>query len=202
MKSPLPLAGGVGGGPVSEGTPSDMPSPPSRKREGNKSARPVTLAAIAGAHGVRGEVRLKLFGEGADALRAFSTFDAGPHKLTLTSVRPVNQGAVARFAEVTDRAAAEALRGTLLTVPRSALPPLGPGEYYHHDLIGLPCTSTEGGMLGTVVAVENFGAGDILEIERPPEPGKKPGRFMVPMTPQAVPEWSDAGVIVTAAFAE
>ncbi|ALC13574.1 ribosome maturation factor RimM [Sphingopyxis sp. 113P3] len=164
--------------------------------------RPVTLAAIAGAHGVRGEVRLKLFGEGADALRAFSTFDAGTRKLTLLSVRPANQGAVARFAEVTDRAAAEALRGTLLTVPRSALPPLGPGEYYHHDLIGLSCTSTEGEALGTVVAVENFGAGDILEIERPSEPGRRATRFMVPMTPQAVPEWSDGGIIVTAAFAE
>ena len=101
--------------------------------------RPVTLAAIAGAHGVRGEVRLKLFGEGAESLRAFSVFDAGGRKLTLKSVRPVNQGAVATFAEVTDRSAAEALRGTVLTVPRSALPPLGAGEYYHHDLIGLPC---------------------------------------------------------------
>ena len=61
--------------------------------------RPVTLAAIAGAHGVRGEVRLKLFGEGAEALRAFSVFDAGTSKLTLKSVRPANQGAVATFAE-------------------------------------------------------------------------------------------------------
>lgn len=164
--------------------------------------RPVTLAAIAGAHGVRGEMRLKLFGEGAEALRAFSTFDAGPRKLTLVSVRPANQGAVARFREVNDRAAAEALRGTLLTVPRSELPPLGPGEYYHHDLIGLACTSTDGAALGTVVAVENFGAGDILEIERPAGPGEKPKRFLVPMIPQAVPEWSDAGVIVTAAFVE
>src|SRR3546814_2909853 len=95
---------------------------------------PVTLAAIAGAHGVRGEVRLKLFGEGAEALRAFSVFEAGDRKLTLKSVRPANQGAVATFAEITDRSAAEALRGTLLTVPRSALPALGEGEYYHHDL--------------------------------------------------------------------
>ncbi|MBL0769079.1 ribosome maturation factor RimM [Sphingopyxis sp. XHP0097] len=159
--------------------------------------RPVTLAAIAGAHGVRGEVRLKLFGEGADALRAFSTFDAGPRKLTLTSVRPANQGAVASFAELTDRSAAEALRGTLLTVPRSALPPLGPGEYYHHDLIGLACTSTDGAPVGHVVAVENFGAGDILEIEKPD--GK---RFMVPMTAQAVTAWDDAGVTIDPAFAD
>jgi 16S rRNA processing protein RimM len=159
--------------------------------------RPVTLAAVAGAHGVRGEVRLKLFGEGADSLRAFSLFDAGDRKLTLKSVRPVNQGAVASFAEIADRGAAEALRGTVLTVPRSALPPLGPGEYYHHDLIGLPCASTDGTAIGHVAAVENFGAGDILEIEK--ANGK---RFMVPMTAQAVPEWSADGVTVNAVFVE
>jgi 16S rRNA processing protein RimM len=146
---------------------------------------------------VRGEVRLKLFGEGAEALRAFSVFDAGGRKLTLTSVRPANQGAVASFAEIADRSAAEALRGTILTVPRSALPPLGPGEYYHHDLIGLPCVSTDGTAIGHVAAVENFGAGDILEIEKPD--GK---RFMVPMTAQAVPAWDAAGVTVNAAFVE
>lgn len=159
--------------------------------------RPVTLAAIAGAHGVRGEVRLKLFGESADALRAFSSFEAGDRRLTLKSVRPANQGAVATFAEVNDRSAAEALRGTLLTVPRSALPPLGEGEYYHHDLIGLPCVADDGSAVGQVVAVENFGAGDILEIERPD--GK---RFMVPMTAQAVPEWSDDRVTIAKTFVE
>lgn len=162
-----------------------------------RADRPVTLAAIAGAHGVRGEVRLKLFGEGAEALRAFSVFDAGDRKLTLKSVRPANQGAVATFAEVDDRSAAEALRGTVLTVPRSALPPLAEGEYYHHDLLGLPCVSTDGAAIGHVAAVENFGAGDILEIEKPDRK-----RFMVPMTAQAVPAWNDDGVTIDAAFVE
>ncbi|MDO9364422.1 MAG: ribosome maturation factor RimM [Sphingopyxis sp.] len=161
------------------------------------ATRPVTLAAIAGAHGVRGEVRLKLFGEGADTLRAFSVFEAGTRKLTLKSVRPANQGAVATFAEITDRSGAEALRGTVLTVPRSALPPLGEGEYYHHDLLGLPCVSTDGSAVGEVVAIDNFGAGDILEIERPN--GK---RFMVPMRPEAIPEWDDDRLIVTRAFVD
>ena len=162
-----------------------------------RADRPVTLAAIAGAHGVRGEVRLKLFGEGAESLRAFSVFEAGTRKLTLKSVRPANQGAVATFAEITDRSAAEALRGTLLTVPRSALPPLAEGEYYHHDLLGLPCVSTDGRAIGEVVAIDNFGAGDILEIAKPD--GK---RFMVPMTAQAVPAWNDDGVTIDAAFVE
>ncbi len=162
-----------------------------------KASRPVTLAAIAGAHGVRGEVRLKLFGEGADTLRAFSVFDAGDRRLTLKSLRPANQGAVAIFNEITDRSGAEALRGTVLTVPRSALPRLGEGEYYHHDLLGLPCVSTDGTAVGEVVAIDNFGAGDILEIAKPD--GK---RFMVPMNARAVPVWSDEGVTVDAAFVE
>jgi len=138
--------------------------------------RPVTLAAIIGAHGVAGEVRLKLFGDGPDSLKAYSGFDAAGRTLTLKSVRPGPTGAVARFAEIPDRSTAEAMRGTALTVPRSALPPLEEGEFYHADLIGLPCASSEDEGLGEVIAVENFGAGDILDIKRPD--GKT---FMVPI---------------------
>lgn len=158
--------------------------------------KPVTLAAIAGAHGVTGEVRLKLFGEGVATLKRHKSFNDGA--LTLKSLRDDGKGgAVARFAEVFDRNAAEALRSTLLTVPRSALPPLEEGEYYHADLLGLAAVSDTGEALGTVVAVENFGAGDILEIERPD--GK---RFMVPMTEEAVPEWDGERVVVQGGFAE
>lgn len=126
----------------------------------------VTLAAVAGAHGISGEVRLKLFAESIESLSRHETVRVGERQLTLKSVKPGGGGAIARFAEVHDRTAAEKLRGQLVTVPRSALPPLEEGEYYHADLIGLPCESLEGEPLGTVVAVENFGAGDILEIER------------------------------------
>ena len=153
---------------------------------------PVTLAVIIGAHGVTGEVRLKLFAEGLESLTAHKSFNDGA--LTLRSLRPGNNGAIARFAEVSDRNAAEALRGTELTVPRDALPPLAEGEYYHTDLIGLPCISTDGADLGTCVTVENFGAGDVLEIERPD--GK---RFMVPMKADAVPEWGSR-IVIDAAF--
>jgi 16S rRNA processing protein RimM len=138
--------------------------------------RPVTLAVIIGAHGVTGEVRLKLFGEGADSLKRYGDFIAGARTLSLKSIRPGPHGAIARFAEVTDRNAAEALRGVELAVPRSALPPLGDGEYYHCDLIGLSCISQDQSEIGTIVAVENFGAGDIVEIEKPD--GKW---FMVPV---------------------
>ena len=154
--------------------------------------RPVTLAAVTGAHGVTGEVRLKLFGEGVEALERYRAFNGGA--LTLTKLRDDGKGgAIARFAEVVDRTAAEALRGTALAVPRSALPPLEEGEYYHADLIGLPAVSTDGEELGTCVAVENFGAGDILEIERPDG-----SRFMVPML--AVSEWSER-LLIVAGFA-
>jgi 16S rRNA processing protein RimM len=125
----------------------------------------VALAAVAGAHGIGGEVRLKLFGEGIASLTGHNQVRAGDRILTLLSVREAKQP-IARFAEITDRAAAEALRGILLTVPRSALPPLGEGEYYHADLIGLACVTAAGIPIGTVVAVENFGAGDLLEVER------------------------------------
>lgn len=156
------------------------------------SSRPVTLAVIVGAHGVTGEVRLKLFAESVDSLKAHKRFNDGA--LTLKSVRDGPNGAIARFAEIADRTAAEKLRGTELTVPRDALPPLGEGEYYHVDLIGLPVISTDGEALGTVVAVENFGAGDVIEIERPT--GK---RFMVPV---AVVELEPERLRVEAAFAQ
>ena len=157
--------------------------------------RPVTLAAIAGAHGVTGEVRLKLFGEGVAALKRYSAFNDG--KLTVSKIKDDGKGgAIARFAEVTDRNAAEALRSTVLTVPRSTLPPLGEGEYYHADLLGLPAVSSDGEMLGICVAIDNFGAGDVLEIERPDRK-----RFMVPMRVDAVPEWDSERLVIAAAYA-
>ena len=163
--------------------------------------RPVTLAAIAGAHGVTGEVRLKLFGEGVESLKRFRAFNDSA--LTLAKLKDDGKGgAIARFAEVTDRTAAEKLRGTLLTVPRSALPPLGEGEYYHADLIGLAAVSSNGESLGRVIAVENFGAGDVIEIERPAEEGRKARRFMVSMRAEAVPEWDGERLVVEAAYVE
>lgn len=158
---------------------------------------PVTLAVIIGAHGVTGEVRLKVF---AEDLSTHRRFNGGA--LTLKSVRGGPNGTIARFAEVADRNAAEALRGTELSVPRSALPPLGEGEYYHVDLLGLPAVSDEGAALGKVVAIDNFGAGDVLEIERPADESGKAKRFMVPMIPAAVPEWDAERLVVSAAFVE
>ena len=156
--------------------------------------KPVTLAAVTGAHGVTGEVRLKLLGEGFAALEAHKSFN--DDTLTLAKLRDDGKGgAIARFAEVTDRTAAEKLRGTVLTVSRAALPALEEGEFYLSDLLNLPVVTDTGDSVGRVCAVENFGATDIVEIEKPD--GK---RFMVPLTTQAVPGWDAERLVISADF--
>lgn len=146
-----------------------------------------------GAHGIAGEVRLKLFGESLGKHRSFND-----GALKLTSLRAGGNGSIARFAGVSDRNAADALRGTLLSVPRKTLAPLEDGEYYHADLIGLAAVSTDGSALGQVVAVENFGAGDVIEIERPSLNGNTGKRFMIPIS--AVPQWDRERLTIEAEF--
>ena len=136
-----------------------MASPATGKR--------VALAAVAGAHGVKGELRLKLFSDSVDSLARHSHFYVGGRELALKDIKDGGKTAIARFEGISDRTAAEALRGVLVEIDRDQLPPLEEGEYYHADLIGLPCVDPDGTALGFVAAVENFGAGDLLEVERP-----------------------------------
>ena len=91
--------------------------------------RRIPLAAVAGAHGIKGEVRLKLFSDSSDSLARQSRLYVGGAERRLLEVRDAGKGAVARFEGIADRTAAEALRGSLVEVDRSALPPLGEGEY-------------------------------------------------------------------------
>lgn len=126
----------------------------------------VVLAVVLGAHGVRGEVRLKRLAETPEGLTRHAWLWAGPRPLHLLGLRPGAHGEIARFAGISTREAAEALRGAELAVPRSALPPPAPGEVYVADLIGLPAL-VDGRTIGRVVAVENYGAGDLVEIEAP-----------------------------------
>lgn len=133
------------------------------------------LAAIAGAHGVRGEVRLKLFAESLASLRRHSTFAADGATLSLISVREGSHGPIARFAELSDRASAEALRGARLSVDRSSLPPPAEDEIYVVDLMGLPALAA-GVSVGRVVGHENYGAGDLIEVEQ--EDGR---RVLIPL---------------------
>jgi 16S rRNA processing protein RimM len=128
------------------------------------SDKRIALAAVAGAHGIKGEVRLKLFSDSAASLSRYERLYVGDAELRLLAVRD-GKTAVARFEGVADRCAAEALRGSLVEVDRDQMPPLEEGEYYYADLIGLRATDRDGNDVGSVVAVENFGAGDLLEIE-------------------------------------
>jgi 16S rRNA processing protein RimM len=131
---------------------------------GDRGERRIALAAVAGAHGIKGEVRLKLFSDSVESLSRYKKLYVGGAELRLLAVRD-GKMAVARFEGVSDRGGAEALRGSLVEVDREAMPPLGDGEYYYADLIGLAAADREGNAVGSVVAVENFGAGDLLEIE-------------------------------------
>ena len=125
----------------------------------------LALAAVAGAHGIKGEVRLKLFAESADSLTGHARLFVGGTERRLVSLNTAGKAPIARFEGISDRTEAEALRGSLIEVDRHVLPPLADGEYYHADLIGMPCVDGDGAAIGTVVAVENYGAGDLLEVE-------------------------------------
>lgn len=152
--------------------------------------RPVALAAVAGAHGVAGEVRLKLFARTLDSLRQHRRVLVGGRDVELVALRDGPRGPIARLRGIDTRAAAEALRGAAIEVPRAALPPLAEGEIYWCDLVGLAVVTPDGAPAGEVVAVENFGASDLLEIARPD--GR---RVLVPFTRAAVPELADPLVI-------
>ena len=144
----------------------------------------IVLAAIAGAHGIRGEVRLKLFTDDAKSLARHARFDAGGRALALQAIRPDKPGmAVARLEGITDRNMAEALRGLQLAVPRDALPPLAEGEYYVADYIGMTVVDETGAPVGHVTSIENYGASDILDIAR-----NGGGSVMVPFVDSVVRE--------------
>lgn len=130
------------------------------------TGRRVALAAVAGAHGVKGELRLKLFADSVESLARHSRFLVGDREVKLRDLRDGGKTAIARIEGISDRSAAEALRGQLVEIDRSELPPLAEGEYYHADLVGLPCFDEAGQPVGTVASVENFGAGDLLEIQK------------------------------------
>ena len=154
----------------------------------------VCVGVIGAAKGLRGEVRIKSFtAEPADIGAYGSLFDAtGERSFDLRVMGMAKGQVVARVEGVGDRDAADALKGIYLHVPRSALPETGDEEYYHADLIGLRADLAGGGRLGTIRAIYDFSAGDMLEIAQ--EDG---GVVMVPFTRAAVPEIDfDGGRVV------
>jgi len=148
--------------------------------------RRVCVGVIAGAHGVRGAVRVKSFTDDPAALRDFagiSDESGSALALQVTEVRP--RLVVARIDGVDDRDAAAALRGTKLYLDRAALPEPEAEEFYHADLIGLACETPDGKSLGKVKAIHDFGAGDVIEIDG--------FDAMIPFTQAVVPEVDIAG---------
>ena len=149
----------------------------------------VFVAAIAAAHGVRGECKVKTFtGDPAAAFTYGPFLDAnGVEILRAKRWRPVKDGWVVAFDKELSREEAQALRGTRLHVPRSALPALDEEEYYHADLIGLAVETLDGTPMGRVKALHDFGSGDLMEITGTPD---RPGDWFLPFTHACVPHIS------------
>ena len=127
----------------------------------------VCVGRIGAAHGTRGEVKLWSFTADPMAVADYGALESedGTRRFEIEAVRPAKDVLVARFKGVTDRNAAEALKNIRLYVARERLPATETGEFYHADLIGLPAVRANGEAVGTVKAIHNFGAGDLLEIE-------------------------------------
>jgi 16S rRNA processing protein RimM len=145
----------------------------------------VCVGAIAGAYGVRGEVRLKSFTADAEAIADYAPLltEDGSTSFSVTITRPIKNGLAARLSGVTTKEEADALRGTQLYVPRDRFPEPEDDEYYHADLIGLEVRDTGGTVLGRIKSVQNHGATDLLEIHGP---GLK-STVLLPFTLEAVP---------------
>ncbi len=128
--------------------------------------RRVLLGEVSGAHGIRGDVIVRSYAADPKDISAYGALETAEGKVLpkLSVVRVSDRGVIARFAGVSDRNAAETYKGTQLWIARGRLPDAAPGEYYHADLIGLDAVAPDGTDVGHVIAVENFGAGDLLEI--------------------------------------
>jgi 16S rRNA processing protein RimM len=150
----------------------------------------VLLAAVMGAQGLKGEVKVKTFTQSPEALRAYGVLhDANGKTYEITAFRTAKPGeAVIAFKGIGNRETAEALRGTQLFVTRGKLPVTGADEFYHADLIGLEAFDAEGRLVGKVAAIHNFGASDVIEIASANGDG-----IMLAFTKETVPVIDIAG---------
>ena len=154
-----------------------------------KPENPVQMAVIGAAHGIRGELRVKTFTGDPLALGDYGPLYAKDGRaFEIEEIRPSGEIVVVRFKGVRDRTVAEALTGTELFVDRSMLPAEEEDEFYHADLVGLVVCDETGGDAGKVTAVQNYGGGDILEINFRGRKG-----LLIPFTQAAVPEVDIAG---------
>jgi 16S rRNA processing protein RimM len=158
----------------------------------------ISLGQITGAHGVRGAVLVRTYTQAPEDITSYGVLtDAdGIRRFKLKIVRVTSKGVIARVAGIDDRTAAEALKGMRLFVDRARLPDTAAEEFYHVDLIGLAAVTLSGEVIGDVLAVHNFGAGDILEI-RLTRSGKTE---MLPFTQAFVPEVNISSRRITVAL--
>ena len=150
------------------------------------SRRRVCLGQILGAHGLAGEVQLRTFTDQPEDVAGYGPLqdESGTRSFEILDLRPAKKGPVVRLKGVDDREAAEALKGVELYVERDRLPEPDKEEWYYADLIGLAAEDGQGTLLGSVVAVQNFGAGDLLEIK----PAAGGPTLLVPFRRATVPE--------------
>lgn len=165
--------------------------------------RRILLGRIAGAHAIRGDLLIETYTGKPQDIAAYGPLESekGARTFELKVLRVTPKGVIAHVAGIDDRSTAEALKGTSLYVDRARLPAPDDGEFYHADLVGLRAEDGEGRVIGTVVAVQNFGAGDLLELR---EDGKR-GTALIPFTEACVPIVDVAGgrvVIVAPAVAQ
>lgn len=126
----------------------------------------VSVGVITGAHGIKGEVKLRSFTADPEAIASYSPLEtAKGTSIEIVRLRAQKDGFIAVLKGVTDRNASEALKGTELFVPRSRLPEPEDGEVYLDDLIGLPVVLKDGTPLGEIIGVENFGASDLIDVK-------------------------------------
>ncbi|WP_026942293.1 ribosome maturation factor RimM [Hellea balneolensis] len=150
----------------------------------------ICIAAIAGAFGVKGEVKLKAFTELPENCVSYGPLLSGTGEVLLTpeSFRLVKGGVAIRCTEVQTREEAESLKSTKLYVPRQAFPEPEEDEFYAADLIGLDVKSTDGKRVGTILNVVDFGAGELLEIKPVKVKGKSGASFYHPFTKVGTPK--------------
>ncbi len=152
----------------------------------------ICMGVVGAPHGVRGAVRIKSFTDVPEAIADYGALEdeGGTQRFTLRIVGDAKGDGmvIAKLSGIADRDRAEALRGLRLYAPRAALPATAEDEFYHADLVGLAAQLDDGTALGTVIAVHDFGAGDVIEIER-----AESQPVLVPFTRAAVPVVDIAG---------
>jgi 16S rRNA processing protein RimM len=145
----------------------------------------ILLGEISGAHGIRGELLVRSFAAAPEDIAAYGALEdeSGKRTVTLSIVRVTPKGVIARVDGVADRTAAEKLKGLKLYVERAKLPKADDDEFYHADLIGLSVEAPDGAGIGSILAVQNYGAGDLIEIRLKDSKQTE----LVPLTKACVP---------------